>query len=92
MSTHATLAPPGPTAAEHVRTVLARAISLSLTTAGQDYDLIGMHSVGADGSITLHSQPDSPLSRQITEASDGGLAALLEFTACPHHSRAHPRP
>lgn len=80
MSTHATVAPTGPTAAEHVRTVLARAISLSLTTAGQAYDLIGMHSVGADGRITLHPQADSPLTRQIAEAPDGGLAALLEFT------------
>ncbi|GKQ35997.1 hypothetical protein [Streptomyces sp. A012304] len=39
MSTHATVAPTGPTSAEHARTVLARAISLSLTTAGQGYDV-----------------------------------------------------
>ncbi|WP_225802735.1 DUF2470 domain-containing protein [Streptomyces sp. NK15101] len=80
MSTHVTVAAPRPTAAEHVRTVLSRAISLSLTTAGRDYDLIGMHSVGTDGTITLHPQAGSLLAQQIAEASDGGLAALLEFT------------
>lgn len=80
MSTHATVAPTGHSAAEHVRTVLARAISLSLTTAGQAYDLIGMHSVGTDGTLTLHPEPDGPLTRQVAEAPDGGLPALLEFT------------
>ncbi|MBT2509916.1 DUF2470 domain-containing protein [Streptomyces sp. ISL-98] len=68
------------TAAEHVRSLLARAVSLSLTTGGQDYDLIGMHSVGSKGRITLHPQPDSPLAAQVSAAPRGSLAALLEFT------------
>ncbi|WP_406865579.1 hypothetical protein ABZO31_32065 [Streptomyces sp. HUAS MG47] len=80
MSTHATVAPTGPTAAEHVRTVLARAVSLSLRTAGQDDDLIGMHSVGTDGRVTLRPRAGSPLTRQVAESPDGGLAALLELT------------
>lgn len=70
----------GPTDAEQVRTVLARATSLSLTTTGQAYDLIGLHSVSAKGQITLHPRPDSPLVPQAAAAPLGSLAALLEFT------------
>ncbi|WP_149182799.1 DUF2470 domain-containing protein [Streptomyces sp. TRM49041] len=80
MSTHTDITLPEPTAAERVRSVLARAVSLSLTTAGQDYDLIGMHSVSSRGQLTLHPQADSPLARQVAEAPRGSLAALLEFT------------
>ncbi|MFF8606776.1 DUF2470 domain-containing protein [Streptomyces sp. NPDC015346] len=71
---------PEQTAAERVRSVLARAVSLSLTTDGQDYDLIGMHSVGRKGRITLRPQPDSPLAAQVASAPRGSLAVLLEFT------------
>ncbi|MGW0697991.1 DUF2470 domain-containing protein [Streptomyces sp. NPDC002867] len=74
------VAPPEQTAAECVRSVPARAVSLSLTTEGQDYDLIGMHSVGSEGLITLHPQADSPLAAQVAAAPRGTLAALLEFT------------
>ncbi|MFG3189591.1 DUF2470 domain-containing protein [Streptomyces omiyaensis] len=80
MSTHGTVAPTGPSAAEHVRTVLARAVSLSLRTAGQEYDLIGMHTVGPDGAVTLHLRNDTPPDRDPGEAPRGGRAALLEFT------------
>ncbi|WOX20536.1 DUF2470 domain-containing protein [Streptomyces solicathayae] len=80
MSTHAATALPEPTAAERVRTVLARAISLSLTTAAREYDLIGMHSVSSRGLITLHPPADSPLALEAADAPHGGLAALLEFT------------
>lgn len=80
MTAAADIAPSQPTAAECVRSVLARAVSLSLTTQGQDYDLIGMHSVGSKGLITLHPQADSPLTAQIEAAPRGSLAALLEFT------------
>ncbi|MCM2410671.1 DUF2470 domain-containing protein [Streptomyces sp. RKAG290] len=80
MSTDADTTPTGPTAAEQVRTVLSRATSLSLTTAGQDYDLIGLHSVSERGRITLHPGPDSPLAQQALDARPGGIAALLEFT------------
>ncbi|MBB1259037.1 DUF2470 domain-containing protein [Streptomyces alkaliterrae] len=72
--------PPEPTAAERVRSVLARAISLSLTTAEQSYDLLAMHRVSATGGITLHPLPGSPLTAQVTAAPRGSLAALLEFT------------
>ncbi|MCT4351680.1 DUF2470 domain-containing protein [Streptomyces sp. Je 1-79] len=73
-------APHESAAAERVRSVLARAVSLSLTTDARCYDLIGMHSIGRNGRITLTSQPDSPLEAQVAAAPDGSLAALLEFT------------
>ncbi|WP_329613033.1 DUF2470 domain-containing protein [Streptomyces brevispora] len=70
----------GPTDAEQVRTVLSRATSLSLTTTGRAFDLIGLHSVGTKGQITLHPHPDSPLAQEAAAAPMGSLAALLEFT------------
>ncbi|MDQ8703565.1 DUF2470 domain-containing protein [Streptomyces sp. LHD-70] len=80
MSAAAELDLPEQTAAERVRSLLAQAVSLSLTTHGQDYDLIGMHSVGSKGQITLHPQADTPLVAQVATAPRGSLAALLEFT------------
>ncbi|MGW6566785.1 DUF2470 domain-containing protein [Streptomyces sp. NPDC054975] len=67
-------------AAVRVRSVLAQAVSLSLTTDGQCYDLIGMHSVGRNGRITLSAEADSPLTAQVASAPHGSLAVLLEFT------------
>ncbi|MFF3687040.1 DUF2470 domain-containing protein [Streptomyces sp. NPDC002187] len=80
MSTVADTALPQPSAAERVRSTLARAASLSLTTHGQGYDLIGLHSVDPKGQITLHPQADSPLMAETACAPRGSLAALLEFT------------
>ncbi|MFG2334360.1 DUF2470 domain-containing protein [Streptomyces sp. NPDC048604] len=73
-------APSEQTAAERVRSVLAQAESLSLTTEGQSYDLIGMLSVGPQGRIHLHPPADSPLAARIATAPFGGPAALLDFT------------
>ncbi|MET9956339.1 DUF2470 domain-containing protein [Streptomyces sp. NPDC006339] len=73
-------APPEQTPAEHIRSVLARAISLSLTVDGQDVDLIGMHSVDADGRVTLHPPAESTLALLAATSPADGLAALLEFT------------
>ncbi|WLQ39552.1 DUF2470 domain-containing protein [Streptomyces laculatispora] len=72
--------PAGPTDAEQVRTVLSRATSLSLTTTGQAYDLIELHSVSAKGQVTLHPRPGSPLTQEAVDAPMRSLAALLEFT------------
>ncbi|MGW0732416.1 DUF2470 domain-containing protein [Streptomyces sp. NPDC002851] len=80
MSAAADNSVPEQTAAERIRSVLAQAVSLSLTTDSQDYDLIGMHSVDRKGRITLHPQADSPLAAQVAAAPRGSLAALLEFT------------
>ncbi|MGW0607332.1 DUF2470 domain-containing protein [Streptomyces sp. NPDC002640] len=59
---------------------MARASSLSLTTTGQDYDLLGMHTVERDGRIALHPPAGDPLTRQVAESPHGTLACLLEFT------------
>ena len=80
MSVAPDVAPSEPTAAERVRSLLAQAVSLSLTTEGQSYDLIGMHSVDARGRISVHAPQDSPLAARVAAAPRGGLAALLEFT------------
>ncbi|MFF3695929.1 DUF2470 domain-containing protein [Streptomyces sp. NPDC002221] len=72
--------PAEPTGAERVRSVLARAASLSLVTQAQGYDLIGMHTVDSRGRISLHPPADSPLAAQIATAPRGSLAALLDFT------------
>jgi hypothetical protein len=69
-----------PTTAERIRTVLARASSLTLTTGPQRYDLIGLHRVDERGQITLLPPDDSPLTAQVACAPRGALAALLEFT------------
>ncbi|MFJ3583253.1 DUF2470 domain-containing protein [Streptomyces sp. NPDC090127] len=80
MSAATDTAPSEQAAAERVRSVLAQAVSLSLTTDGQCYDLIGMHSVGRNGRITLAAQADSPLTAQVAAAPHDSLAVLLEFT------------
>ncbi|MFF9011784.1 DUF2470 domain-containing protein [Streptomyces sp. NPDC014870] len=80
MSAVTDTAPSEQAAAERVRSVLAQAVSLSLTTDGQCYDLIGMHTVGPAGRITLTAQADSPLTAQVAMAPHGSLAVLLEFT------------
>ncbi|MGW2014863.1 DUF2470 domain-containing protein [Streptomyces sp. NPDC001927] len=80
MSAVTDTAPSDQVAAERVRSILAQAVSLSLTTDGQCYDLIGMHTVGRTGRITLTTQADSPLTAQVAAAPHGSLAVLLEFT------------
>ncbi|MDT9687266.1 DUF2470 domain-containing protein [Streptomyces sp. P9(2023)] len=80
MSAVTDTAPSEQSAAERVRSVLAQAVSLSLTTDGQCYDLIGMHTLGRNGRITLTPQADSPLTAEVVAAPRGSLAALLEFT------------
>lgn len=73
-------APSEQAAAERVRSVLAQAVSFSLTTDGQCYDLIGMHTVARNGRITLATQADGPLTAQVASAPHGSLAVLLDFT------------
>ncbi|MEV3988468.1 DUF2470 domain-containing protein [Streptomyces sp. NPDC049837] len=71
---------PVPSSAEHVRSVLARAVSLTLTTEGRQYDLIGAHAVDRKGRVTLHPPAESPLAAHAACAPRGALAALMEFT------------
>ncbi|MFD4377224.1 DUF2470 domain-containing protein [Streptomyces sp. NPDC058486] len=71
---------PQQTAAEQVRSVLARAISLSLTLDGQTYDLLGAHTVGARGRITLHPPADTPLTDHLARSPLGALDARIDLT------------
>ncbi|GGR69455.1 DUF2470 domain-containing protein [Streptomyces roseolus] len=71
---------PQQTAAEQVRSVLARAVSLSLTLDGRTYDLLGAHTVGARGRITLHPPADTPLSDRLSRTPLGGLDARIDLT------------
>jgi hypothetical protein len=72
--------PAGPSNAERIRSVIAAAGSLSLTTDDNTYDLIAMHSVDDSGRLLLHAPADSPLAVESVCAPHGVLAALLEFT------------
>ncbi|MEU9862985.1 DUF2470 domain-containing protein [Streptomyces sp. NPDC047971] len=70
----------GPTDAERIRSVIAAAGSLSLTTDGNSYDLVAMHDVDGSGRLALHAPADSPLAAEAACAPRGALSALLEFT------------
>ncbi|WP_256107310.1 DUF2470 domain-containing protein [Streptomyces sp. ODS05-4] len=76
----AKLRPAGPSTAERIRSVVAAAGSLSLTTDGHCYDLISMHTVDDDGVLRLHTPAGSLPAMEARCAPAGGLPALLEFT------------
>ncbi|OKK04550.1 hypothetical protein AMK26_14540 [Streptomyces sp. CB03234] len=70
-----------PSAAERIRSVLARAQSLSLTMDGHRHDLVGGHTIDDRGRLTLHPPAGSPPVTQAASAPGGAVAAaLLEFT------------
>ncbi|MCS0637500.1 DUF2470 domain-containing protein [Streptomyces sp. LP05-1] len=73
-------APAEPTTAEQIRSVLARAVSLSLVSDGHRFDLAGQHTVDARGQVRLHLPADSALPALTACAPRGSLAVLLEFT------------
>ncbi|MEJ8655501.1 DUF2470 domain-containing protein [Streptomyces sp. MS1.AVA.4] len=70
----------GPTNAERIRSVMSASTSLSLTTGGNCYDLIAMHTVDEQGRLRLHAPADSPLAAEAVCAPRGLLAGLLQFT------------
>ncbi|ORT58077.1 DUF2470 domain-containing protein [Streptomyces sp. CB03238] len=69
-----------PTTAERIRSVLARAQSLTLTMDGHRHDLVGGHTIDDKGGLTLHPPAGSPPVTQAASAPGGAVAALLEFT------------
>ncbi|MFG2892295.1 DUF2470 domain-containing protein [Streptomyces sp. NPDC048248] len=69
-----------PTAAERIRSVLARAGSLSVTTNGHRLDLVGLHTVDSKGRLRLRLPADSPLRPPAACAPGATQAALVEFT------------
>jgi hypothetical protein len=69
-----------PTPAELVRSVLAAARSLTLTTAVHRVDLVGLHSLETPGRLLLNVPAGSHVGAEVTRAPGGDLAASLEFT------------
>ncbi|MEU6314310.1 DUF2470 domain-containing protein [Streptomyces sp. NPDC047014] len=80
MTTAAALPAAEATLAEQARSVLARAVSLTVTTNGLRYDLVGLHSVDSRGQVRLRLPADSLPAAHVTCAPRGALAALVEFT------------
>lgn len=70
----------GPSDAERIRSALAAAESLSLTTDSRAYDLIGMHLVDDRGRLRLRAPTDSPLAAEVASAPFGDVAAMVEIT------------
>lgn len=70
----------GPSAAERIRSAMAAAESLSVTTDARAYDLIGMHRVDDRGRLRLRAPADSALAAEAVSAPFGDVAALVEIT------------
>ncbi|MGX2998544.1 DUF2470 domain-containing protein [Streptomyces sp. JNUCC 64] len=71
---------PAPTSAERARSVLAAAWSCAVTTDHCHEELVGAHSVEADGSVRLCVPEDSALIAAAVCAPRGEPTALLEFS------------
>ncbi|MGW7465283.1 DUF2470 domain-containing protein [Streptomyces xantholiticus] len=80
MTNAAALCAAQPTGAEQVRSVLAAAESLTVTTNGHRCDLAGLHSLDTRGRLTLELSADSHLAVAVACAPRGNVAAMVEFT------------
>jgi len=69
-----------PTAAELVRSVLAAARSLTLTTEAHRVELVGLHSLEAPGRLLLNVPAETHVSSEIAAAPYGDAPATVEFT------------
>ncbi|MET9635769.1 hypothetical protein ABZY83_04995 [Streptomyces virginiae] len=69
-----------PILAERTRSVLARAVSLTVTTHGLRHDPVGLHCVNARGQVRMRLQADGLPAAHLACAPRGALAALVEFT------------
>jgi hypothetical protein len=72
--------PQEPSAAERVRSVLAAARSLTLTTEAHRVELVGLHSLEAPGRLLLNVPAETHLSSEIAVAPYGDVTATVEFT------------
>lgn len=68
-----------PAAAERARSVLAAAWSCAVTAEGGREELVGAHTVTADGRVLLHVPDDSALTAAAVCAPRGEPSAVLEF-------------
>ncbi|QGV79468.1 DUF2470 domain-containing protein [Streptomyces ficellus] len=80
MSSRTDARSPEPSSAERVRTVLAAARSLTVTTHGYRCDLVGAHALDDRGRLTLCLPADCHLAAAVACAPRGDLAAMLQFT------------
>ncbi|MDN3358778.1 DUF2470 domain-containing protein [Actinomadura sp. DC4] len=71
---------PEPTAAELVRSVLAAARSLTLTTEAHRVELVGLHSLEAPGRLLLNVPSETHLSSEVAASPYGDVTATIEFT------------
>ncbi|MFD6415757.1 DUF2470 domain-containing protein [Streptomyces sp. NPDC060194] len=71
--------PGAPTAAEHVRSVLASAWACAVTMDGCREDLVGAHGVTAGGALRLQVPADSVVAAGALVAPRGEPSVLLEF-------------
>lgn len=77
-----------PTPAERVRSVVAAADSLTVTTEGHSIGLVGLHTVDAAGQLLLHDPPGEHLAAELDASIDGTLPATVDFTdVAPVHLR-----
>jgi hypothetical protein len=72
--------PQEPSAAERVRSVLAAARSLTLTTEAHRVELVGLHSLESPGRLLLNVPAETHLSSEIAVAPYGDVTATVEFT------------
>jgi hypothetical protein len=72
--------PQEPSAAELVRSVLAAARSLTLTTEAHRVELVGLHSIESPGRLLLNVPAETHLSSEIAVAPYGDVAATVEFS------------
>jgi hypothetical protein len=72
--------PQEPSAAEVVRSVLAAARSLTLTTAAHRVELVGLHSLEAPGRLLLNLPAETHLGGELAQAAYGDVTAKIEFT------------
>lgn len=70
----------GPSDAARIRSAVAAAESLSLTTDNRAYDLIGMHLVDERDRLSLRAPADSPLAAEVLSAPFGDIAVLVQIT------------
>jgi hypothetical protein len=69
-----------PSPAELVRSVLATARSLTLTTAGHRVELVGLHSLETPDRLFLNVPPECHVGGEVASTPYGDLPATVEFT------------
>ncbi|KPI17689.1 hypothetical protein OK074_1710 [Actinobacteria bacterium OK074] len=69
-----------PTPAEHARTILAGATSLTVTTPAHCIELLGLHTADDTGNLVLEDPPGDHLTHELRLTASDGLPAVVELT------------